>query len=305
LVCTSDDCQDGITVNNALPYNDNNPCTADGCTEPTGIFHTNLTNIGGGASDGLVCTSDDCQDGVTVNNALPYNDNNPCTADGCTEPTGIFHTNLTNIGGGASDGLVCTSDDCNDGVTEHNALATNDNNPCIADGCTEPSGIYHTNLTNIGGGASDGLVCTSDDCNNGVTEHNALATNDNNPCTADGCAEPSGVFHTNLTNNGGGASDGLVCTSDDCEDGVTVNIAHTTHDNSPCIADGCTEPRGIFHTNLTNIGGGASDGLVCTSDDCNNGVTEHNALATNDNNPCTADGCTEPSGVFHTNLTNI
>ncbi len=300
LACTSDDCNNGVSVNNPISTNDNNPCTTDGCVEPTGVFHTNLTNTGGGSDDGLACTSDDCNNGVVVHNALPTDDNNPCTADGCTEPTGVFHTNLTNTGGGTSDGLACTSDDCNNGVTVHNALPTDDNNPCTADGCAEPTGVFHNNLTNIGGGSSDGLACTSDDCNNGVVVHNALPTNDNNPCTADGCTEPTGVFHNNLTNIGGGANDGLACTSDDCNNGVTVHNALPTNDNNPCTADGCTEPTGVFHTNLTNTGGGTSDGLVCTQDNCAAGNTVHPSVNTNDGNPCTADGCVEPTGVFHT-----
>jgi hypothetical protein len=175
------------------------------------------------------------------------NDNNVCTSDACTVANGVTHNPITNTGGGASDGLVCTSDDCNNGVTEHHTLPTDDNNPCTADGCNEPGGVFHTNLTSMGGGESDGLACTSDDCNNGVTVHNAVNTNDNNPCTADGCNEPGGVFYIILTNTGGGASDGLVCTSDDCNNGVTVHITVNTNDNNPCTVDGCNEPSGVFH----------------------------------------------------------
>src|SRR5205085_322398 len=158
----------------------------------------NLTNTGGGASDGLACTQDNCDNGATVHPAAITNDNNQCTSDGCTEPCGVFHTPLTNTGGGASDGLVCTLDNCQNGATVHPAAITNDNNQCTSDGCTEPGGVFHNPLTNNGGGASDGLVCTLDNCQNGVTVHPATSTTDNNPCTADGCAEPTGVFHTNL-----------------------------------------------------------------------------------------------------------
>jgi hypothetical protein len=305
LVCTSDDCVNGNTVHNSLPTNDNNPCTTDGCSEPGGVFHTPLNNIGGGSSDGLACTSDDCVNGNTVHNSLPTDDGNPCTTDGCTEPGGVFHTPLNNTGGGSSDGLVCTSDDCVNGNTVHNSLPTNDNNPCTTDGCSEPGGVFHTPLNNTGGGSSDGLVCTSDDCVNGNTVHNSLPTDDNNPCTTDGCSEPGGVFHTPLNNIGGGTNDGLVCTSDDCVNGNTVHNAVNSNDNNPCTTDGCAEPGGVFHTPLNNIGGGSSDGLVCTSDDCVNGNTVHNAVNSNDNNPCTTDGCSEPGGVFHTPLNNI
>src|SRR5204863_1837442 len=90
---------------------------------------------------------------------------------------------LNNTGGGTTDNLACTSDDCVNGAAVHNAVNTNDNNPCTTDGCAEPGGVFHTNLNNVGGGTTDNLVCTSDDCVNGATVHNAVNTNDNNPCT--------------------------------------------------------------------------------------------------------------------------
>jgi hypothetical protein len=185
------------------------------------VFHTPLTNIGGGTSDGLICTQDNCDNGLTVHINYITDDNNPCTADGCLEPNGIFHTPLTNTGGGSSDGLVCTSDDCDNGVTVHNAITYYDGNPCTTDGCTEPNGVFHSALTNMGGGTSDGLVCTSDDCDNGVTVNNAVPTDDGNACTTDGCAEPTGVYHTPVN-----IDDFNPCTKDACNP-LTGVITHT------------------------------------------------------------------------------
>src|SRR4029079_6301815 len=97
----------------------------------------------------------------------------------------------------------------------HPPVIVEDNNPCTDDGCLEPSGIYHNNTALGTTGASDGLICTHDRCyGNGNTNHIAVAVDDSNPCTDDGCAEPNGVYHHNTASGTAGASDGLICTDD-------------------------------------------------------------------------------------------
>jgi hypothetical protein len=304
-LCTQDNCANGLTVYVPKPTNDNNACTYDGCTPSTGVvFHTPLTNSGGGPSDNNPCTDDNCANGIAVHPTTNSNDNNPCTTDGCNQTNGVFHTPLTNTGGGANDNNVCTQDNCANGGTVHIGVNTNDNNPCTADGCDRITGVYHTPLTNTGGGASDNNPCTSDNCTNGATVHTAANLNDNNPCTTDGCNTITGIIHTPLTSTGGGSTDNNVCTDDNCANGVTAHIAISTNDNNPCTTDGCNPTTGVFHTPKTNNGGGENDNNVCTQDNCVTGVTVHPPTNTSDNNPCTTDGCVSTTGIFHTPVTN-
>ncbi len=324
--CTADNCVSGVTTHPTLPTDDGNVCTADGCNS-NGIFHTPLTNSSG-ATDNDPCTADNCVSGQTVHVGTSSDDGNPCTADGCNS-NGIFHTPLTNSSG-ATDNNPCTADNCVSGVTTHPTLQTDDGNVCTADGCNS-NGVFHTPLTNSNG-ATDNDPCTADNCVSGQTVHIGTSSDDGNPCTADGC-NSNGVFHTPLTNTGGGASDFLLCTDDNCSSGQTVHPPVNVDDQNPCTQDGCLEDQtfttfnvknvknitngfigtpvltfGVFHIPLTNIGGGATDNNVCTSDDCVSGQTVHVPTAGNvdDNNPCTIDGCNSITGSeSHTPVTSI
>jgi hypothetical protein len=298
--CTADNCLSGVTTHPALPTDDGNVCTADGC-DSNGIFHTPLTNSNG-ATDNDPCTADNCVSGVTTHPALPTDDGNVCTADGCNS-NGIFHTPLTNSNG-ATDNDPCTADNCVSGQTVHIGTSSDDGNPCTADGCTS-NGVFHTPLTNTGGGATDNNFCTADNCLSGLTVHPNINTDDQNPCTADGCISTSGVFNTPLTNNGGGATDNNLCTADNCLSGQTVHPSVITDDQNPCTADGCVSTTGIFHNPLTNTGGGASDFLLCTDDNCLSGTTVHPLVNVDDQNPCTQDGCIEDPTLTTFNVKNV
>ena len=120
-ICTDDFCDPatGIVSHSPSNVNDNNVCTSDYCLTASGIHHDALANGSPGLSDGLVCTNDICTDGLTVHNSLPFEDNNPCTNDGCTEPSGVFHTPVI-----IDDGNACTLDVCNstNGIISHNNI---------------------------------------------------------------------------------------------------------------------------------------------------------------------------------------
>jgi len=305
LVCTDDLCDGfGITNHTAVITDDNNPCTSDGCSEPTGVYH-NSNPGAAGESDGLKCTDDICNSlGVTIHNHVNTDDNNPCTIDGCDEIVGPTHIPESSGTAGATDGLSCTTDLCDgNGNTVHTNIATNDNNLCTSDGCLEPSGVYH-NPTLFGtSGAVDNLLCTDDICDgHGHTIHPLVNTDDNNQCTYDACTESDGITHTNTAQYTLGDSDGLYCTEDYCD-----GYGHTDHppvyidDSNPCTIDACSESDGVTHDNAPDGSPGATDFLACTDDYCMSGGTVHSPVSVNDNNPCTADACAEPTGVYHSN----
>jgi hypothetical protein len=101
------------------------------------------------------------------NTFLTSSNTNPVTATGVTATTTYTVTVTSTIGCTSSSTVVLTANNPDDG------------NVCTADFCDPSSGsVSHTPLTNIGGGDSDGLLCTQDNCLNGVTVHPpALAIN--------------------------------------------------------------------------------------------------------------------------------
>src|SRR5262249_39554611 len=85
---------------------DNNPCTADACTNGQ-CTHTAVAN-GTSCSDGNACNgAETCQSGTCKPGTAPNcNDNNPCTTDSCTATGGCTHAAVAN-GTSCSDGNAC------------------------------------------------------------------------------------------------------------------------------------------------------------------------------------------------------
>jgi hypothetical protein len=144
--CTADACDPAtgvVTHTTISALDDNDPCTKDACDPTTGIVsHTSITNCTGCATDAdcddkLPCTTDTCNAGQCSHQnrpeksscangvrcdgdevcdangaclagvALPQDDQNACTVDGCDEANGVTHTPVN-----LDDGKPCTKDSC-------------------------------------------------------------------------------------------------------------------------------------------------------------------------------------------------
>ena len=139
-------------------------------------------------------------------------------------------------------------------------------------------------------------VITATPCTSNVVQFVMLdgaISEDNNPCTIDGCNSITGVFHNAIA-----VDDGNACTTDGCSsiNGI-FNTQILTDDGNACTTDGCSTLTGVFHTPAIT-----DDGDICTLDVCNtsNGIVSHPPVITDDGNACTIDGCNSSTGgIFH------
>ncbi len=166
------------------------------------------------------------------------------------------------------DNLVCTDDECIDGVcynTPVKGICTSDGNVCTDDVCR---GTECTHLP------KDGFPCTDD----------------NNPCTLDLCA---GSTCSHLPNNGIACEDGDTCTKNDaCMNGECVGIRFRdcSDDNfcteDICFGDGCINP---FNRRPCD------DHDECTEDDtCRYGACTGTPIDCDDNNECSTEHDCDP-----------
>lgn len=182
----SDTCQAGAcTPSGVVPNcNDHNPCTTDSCVIATGC--ANVLKAGclacgsgedAGADDDAGVVYAACDDGNKCNGvescgaddtcqagaALPCDDGDPCTADGCSPAIGCEHDEIASC-------MACDDDaDCNDGnqcdgqevcvrgICEDakSLLDCDDHDDCTADECVAKDGCVHTRLS-IGRCAASG-----------------------------------------------------------------------------------------------------------------------------------------------------
>ncbi len=194
--CTIDSCIPTLgCLHPQRVCNDNNPCTTDSCNPSTGCIFTPVAN-GTSCSDGNLCNgAETCLNGTcTAGTPINCNDNNPCTVDLCTPPTGVcFYPPVTN-GTSCSDGNLCNgAETCQSGICMAGTpLVCNDNNACTTDTCNPATGCVYTPI-----------VC-----------------NDNNSCTTDTCNPASGCVYTPV-------ADGTACielSNGTCQSGVCVSI---------------------------------------------------------------------------------
>jgi len=124
----------------------------------------------------------------------------------------------------------------------------------------------------------------------------ALACDDGNPCTADGCDPATGCDNTPAP-TGTECDDGDACTTGDaCDAGVCVAGAPLAcDDDGPCrTSEGCVEGACVY----TNLTGPCDDGDACTEE----GTCEDGSCATgppkacDDGVACTQDSCDPSTG---------
>lgn len=322
-VCTTGDfcsggaCQVGPTP---LSCDDANACTTDSCSPATGCIHPAVTN-GTTCSDSSLCTtSDRCNNGLCVGNAVTCpDDSNVCTTASCSATLGCQQINNT---AACDDGSLCSLGDvCSGGACQPGPPKNcSDSNVCTDDLCTPATGACsHASNT---ASCSDGNACTTGDlCSGGACQPGTgqLACSDANACTTDTCNPATGCVFP-AAPNGTNCSDGSLCTTgDSCSNGSCTGATVTCpEDTNGCTTATCNPSTGCGLTNNTlpcddanpcSLGDvcsngvcrpgtpkSCSDGNDCTTDQCNlaDGSCNHanNTLACNDGNACTPnDAC--------------
>ncbi|MDC3954859.1 hypothetical protein [Polyangium jinanense] len=239
-----------------------------------------------------------------------------------------------------ADGIVvCTCDagyvgdacaDCDTNAGYHpDGMGGCTQDPCLPNPCVEPHETVCTPNGSLAvcscdpGYHDDGQGgCTDDPCkpnpclalnqacknNGGVAECYTPPCDDGNPCTTDTVVNGA-CTHTTLP-NGAACSTTLCLTGQTCQAGTcTGGTTVTCNDANPCTVDTCNALTGCANTVDNTII--PDDGIVCTTDVCQNGAPKHtatNALC-NDNLYCTGTESCAPSnpsadanGCIHTNV---
>lgn len=266
---------------------DANPCTDNACDPELGCTFSLQPN-GTSCEDADVCNGQQaCQNGncVTTIGTVPScgPDGNPCTADGCDEVTGCFHTPLDNQAGvaGCDDANPCTG-----------------NELCVAGACqagTPITCMAPTPFCNPATGMCEAKAC-----------QNPGQCDDGNPCTTDAC---TGGFCANTPlGNGASCDDGNLCNGvRSCSGGVCQppTAPVVCNDSDVCTFDTCIPATGMCHTQAIagccNDAGDCNDADACTTDSCAVDHTcSHTAIVCDDANACTDDSCVPASGCGHT-----
>jgi hypothetical protein len=293
LCTTNNRCVNNQCITDPVDCNDNNGCTDDGCDPATGCTHVNNNDP---CDDGSACTTGDaCAGGICVGGPGPdCNDNNVCTTDDCDAAAGCTHTNNALP---CNDGDACTTNDaCAGGACAGGPPPDCDDAVlCTTDGCDSASGCTHTNNAVP---CDDGNACTAGDvCSGGTCAGTPIGCDDGNGCTDDGCNPASGCTHVDNTDP---CDDGNVCTTNDlCSNGACAGSAINCSDGNVCTTDECDPATGCTHTNNDAP---CTDGNPCTTTDvCSGGTCQGSgSLPCDDQNDCTDDSCSPPSGCVHT-----
>lgn len=279
-----------------------------------GVFDTHSKDAGV-VADVDTATSDSSPDAEPeadlANNPCPEgkpcDDTDPCTADDRCGPSGCSGTAYV-----CDDGRSCTDDvclgngNCKFSVREGHCLI---GNVCYADGELSPldsCGLCDSKTSqnefvdSAVDVCDDGSLCTTGDhCEAGICVGDPIDCDDNNPCTEDGCAAPSGCSHSAVFNSP--CDDGNACTLEDqcgpngeCLSGPGLPC----EDGNPCTTNICDPLIGCVQTD-NDIA--CSDGNVCTvGDQCQGGVcVPGEEAACNDGNSCTDDSCLPQQGCNH------
>ena len=289
---------------------DQNPCTADTCTEQGGIAHTPLPG-GTSCADANVCNGAEvCNSTGTCTAGTPpvLDDSNACTADSCDPNTGIHHDPVPD-GTSCADADLCNGPEACDGSGTCVAGApseVDDSNPCTVDACDPVTGVSHEPV-------AEGTSCDDGDLCNGTSTCDAAGScvvgmppviDDANPCTVDACSPATGVTHAPVPAGTSCTDDNACNGAESCNAGGACmpGTAPALDDQNPCTTDTCDPATGVAHTPVV-AGTSCADGNACngaelcdSSGECSPGTPP----PTDDGNPCTADACDPASGVSHT-----
>ncbi|MCO4760778.1 MAG: hypothetical protein KC502_04695, partial [Myxococcales bacterium] len=282
-ICGKGACQPG---SKKKACKDDNVCTDDTCIKGKGCaFPTNTATC----DDGNKCTDADvCGKGTCAGKAKSCDDNNPCTTDSCDKAKGCVNTNNTLA---CEDGTVCTKSDKCDGKGKCIAgakIKCADGNPCTTDSCDAKKGCVFPALKD-GTDCDDGNGCTTGDkCTKAKCAGKGKSCDDDNPCTADSCANDKCSYK----NTTGPCNDGDTCTQVDSCDGQGKCVGKSPiacNDKNVCTDDTCINGVGCsFKANTKTC----DDGAWCTEKDaCKDGKCGGSKKACSDGNGCTVDVC--------------
>jgi hypothetical protein len=233
--CNDGQCSGPVAVN----CDDKNVCTIDGCSEQrAGCFHDPKCH-----DDGLVCNGEEyccttifCQIvglyGQCRHRGVDCVDSNPCTCDGCQEPTGCLHAPIN-----CNDGDVCSADRCEQST------------PDISDDCNTVANCLHDPIQSCCRNSAEcqepcqtGRTCVGNVCTSGET----LSCDDANPLTVDACDPATGCTHAAVTTTT--LPGFLPCRGDgDC-----------ASDADPCTVESCDPTAGCVSRSLSGF-----QGLTC------------------------------------------
>ncbi len=283
--CGKGSCQPGTK---AKVCADDNVCTDDSCIKGKGCaFKANVAKC----DDGNACTAPDvCAKASCGGAATSCDDSNPCTTDSCDKAKGCLHANNT---AACEDGTVCTKADKCDGkgkCVPGAKIACADGNPCTTDSCDAKKGCVFPIL-------KDGAVCddqngctTGDKCTTGKCGGVGKSCDDDNPCTADSCADNKCSYK----NTTGACNDGNTCTQVDTCDGAGKCIGKSPiacDDKNLCTDDSCINGVGCSFKANTKA---CDDGAWCTDKDtCKDGKCAGAKKDCGDANDCTIDLCSD------------
>lgn len=158
-VCTrADACLSGACVgSDPVVCTASDQCHLAGtCNPTTGVCSNPAKANGAACNDGDACSvSDACSAGVCRGSAMPCNDGNGCTDDGCADGACVHTPNTASC----DDGNACTTGDvCAGGACTGPAPTDcNDHRVCTSDSCVAASGCAHEPT-----GVCEG--CHADEC---------------------------------------------------------------------------------------------------------------------------------------------
>lgn len=300
LACTtSDQCVNNFCTGTPIVCNDNNPCTQDTCTEPSGsCSYSGASMLGAPCNaDNSLCTQNDscdnqgnCISGTTI---TCNSTGNQCTVGVCNATTGMC--DIVNVVGPCDDGTACTTgDQCIGSLCVGSQIDCNDHLTCTTDTCISPGGVC-SNVLNPGS------------CYISSTCYLDGAVNPSNPCQV--CNSSLSTSTWSFTSQTGvSCNDGNLCTNGDVCNINTQTCAGTPLDCSSysdqCNIGVCQIGTGTCTQQPRTDGTSCSDGLFCTLNDfCASGVCSSGTIHTcsDYNSACTVGYCNETAGACQAN----
>jgi cysteine-rich repeat protein len=261
--CVLERCGDGMTNNVSETCDDANVTNGDGCDN-----NCKITACG----NGVITGTEVCDDG------------NAISGDGCDSNCKVT---------GCGNGVMTTGETCDDGNLtsgdgcDSNCTVTGCGNGIVTAGefCDPPNGSTCSSSCQqsctLPAECADTNPCTTNErCDNQTCAVDPTPTNDNEPCTTDGC-DANGVFHTALTNgttctlSGNPGARALcvagTCRIPTCGDGYTDTAA-------PSGAEQCDDGNTVNTDACTNSCklAACGDAIVASGEECDDGNTSVN-----------------------------
>ena len=327
--CSSDDSSGGGTTGlfdagsciSDLQCDDGNPCTLDSCGEGGLCVAEPQPDGPALEQEPGDCSRTECTDGVrreVPDSGDPADDDDPCTLDRCEDGVAVHDPKVEGAscevgrGNGSCFGgnciVLCTSSNEDRQCDDENECTEDACVPCDADECMGQGLCTHSGLSGmaIPGEQVDG-DCSERRCVEGKEQDvvdNFDIPEDSNECTEDVCED--GIPLNKPVTTGTPCLGGICRSDGECVE--CISSADCTDDSNPCREPTCdTDGR---CDSLDTPDGTPLPADQQTDGDCRIRVCNGSGSVRNedddtdvddDNNPCTADSCSNGSEV-HTQL---